>query len=110
MGTADFRASYHGVGEMLRSPWMQAEMRRRAEKVKAAAEAIAPVGDPAYDRHAGRYKASFVVESGSRGGFKRDRAYGKVTNSAPYAIWVEKGNSRTPAHHVLRRALKAAEE
>lgn len=96
-----FRASYRGIGRMIRSPEMRAEMRRRAEKVKAAAEATAPVDS-------GEYKASFKVTSGARGGFRKDRAYGRVTNTAPHAFYVEYGTSSTRAHHTLRRALRAA--
>ncbi len=98
-----FRASYSGIGKMIRSPEMRAEMRRRAEKVKRAAEATAPVDS-------GEYKTSFRVTSGARGGFKKDRAYGRVTNTAPHAFYVEYGTSKTPAHHTLRRALDAAED
>jgi hypothetical protein len=86
---------------MLRSPEMAAEMRRRAEKVAVRARALAPVDS-------GQYKNSFVVSSGRRGGMKRDRAFGRVTNTAPYAMHVETGTSRTPAHHTLRRSMQAA--
>lgn len=98
---ARFRANYRGIGAMLRSQEMQAEMRRRAEKVKAMAEAIAPV-------ETGQYKASFRVTSGARGGVNRDRAFGRVSNSVPHAFYVEYGTSTQPAHHILRRALRAA--
>lgn len=98
---ARFRASFSGIGRMIRSPEMQAEMRRRAEKVKRAAEATAPVDS-------GEYKSSFQVTSGARGGVRKDRAYGRVTNSVPHAFYVEYGTSKTPAHHTLRRALSAA--
>jgi hypothetical protein len=96
-----FKASYSGIGKMIRSPGMGAEMRRRAEKVKPLAEATAPVDS-------GEYKSSFKVTSGARGGVRKDRAYGRVTNSAPHAFYVEHGTSKTPAHHTLRRALSAA--
>lgn len=96
-----FRASYSGIGKMLRSPEMQAEMRRRAEKVKAAAEAAAPI-------ESGEYKRRFKVTSGARGGVRRDRAYGRVTNTSEHAFYVEYGTSKNPAHHTLRRALRAA--
>jgi hypothetical protein len=43
-----YRHQYKNFGDaVLRSEWMVAEMRRRAEAVKAAAVAAAPVGDPA---------------------------------------------------------------
>lgn len=96
-----FRPSYAGIGRMIRSPQMQAEMRRRAEKVARRAQAFAPV-------ETGEYKSSFEVSSGARGGFRRDRAYGRVTNTAPHAVFVEFGSSTVHAHHTLRRALRAA--
>lgn len=98
---ARFRASYRGIGKMIRSPEMQHEMRRRANRVKAQAEATAPV-------YTGDYKSSFSVESGPRGGWYKDRAYGRVVNSDQAAFYVEFGTSRTRAHHTLRRALTAA--
>jgi HK97 gp10 family phage protein len=96
-----FRASYRGIGQMIRAPWMQAEMRRRAEKVKATAEATAPV-------ETGDYKNSFTLSSGARGGIRRDRAYGRVTNTSGHAVFVEYGTSAQPARHTLRNALRAA--
>jgi hypothetical protein len=98
---ARFRASYRGIGKMLRSPEMQAEMRRRADKVARRAEAFAPVDS-------GQYKSSFTVSSGARGGLRRDRAYGRVTNTAPHAVFVEFGSSTVHAHQTLRRAMRAA--
>ncbi|OLT13005.1 hypothetical protein BJF79_03640 [Actinomadura sp. CNU-125] len=96
-----FRASYKGIGQMIRSPEMQAEMRRRAEKVAATAEATAPVDS-------GDYKGSFQVTSGPRGGVRKNRAYGRVTNTSNHAVYVEYGTSRTPARSTLRDALRAA--
>lgn len=98
---ARFRASFGGIGALIRSPEMRAEMRRRAEKVKTVAEATAPV-------ESGEYKSSFRVTSGARGGIRKDRAYGRVTNTAPHAFYVEYGTSKTPAHSTLRNALRAA--
>lgn len=80
-----FNASYTGIGELLKAPFIEADMRARAERVMAAAIAAAPT-DPTSD-HPGRYKASFSVSSGLR----QDRAYGRVTNDAPEAVWVEYG-------------------
>lgn len=82
---SQFNASYEGIGELLKSPMVEAEMRRRADAVKAMAEATAPV-DPT-SGHPGRYKASFEVTSGLR----EDRAYGRVENVAPEAVEVEYG-------------------
>lgn len=97
---AGYRADYSGIGDMLTAPFMVAEMRRRAEKVKARAEALAPVDD-------GEYKRSFDVSAGVREGRHR-RAYGRVTNTAPHAFYVEFGTTDTPRFRVLGRALDAA--
>jgi hypothetical protein len=107
---AKFRASYAGIGELLRSPAMEKEMARRARLIKQRAEETAPVGDPATDRHAGRYRDSFRVESGRDGGFKKDRAYGRVLNDAPEAFYVEYGTSKVEARHTLLNAAQAAKE
>lgn len=99
---------YEAFGEaVLCSPEMVAEMHRRAERVKDAAEATAPV----YEQgpHPGRYKESFEVTSGVKEG-KTRRAYGRVTNTAPEAIYVEYGNTNTPRHRTLGHALDAAKE
>lgn len=97
-----FKASKAGIGEMLRAPWMQAEMKARAEKVKALAESIAPVDT-------GEYKSKFEVESGVKESSKGTRrAYGRVKNTAGHAIDVEYGGEHTPAHRTLGKALDAA--
>ena len=104
-----FNPSYSGLGAFLRGEELQAEMRGRAEKIAAAAEAIAPVGDAAKgDKHPGEYKASFHVESGAGPSLRGVRAYGRVTNTAPHAAAVEFGNAHSPAQHVLGRSLDAA--
>ena len=100
-----FKASYTGIGEMLRAPFMQAEMRARAEAIRDVAEAIAPVDESS--PHPGRYKASFGVESGIRAGTK-PRAYGRVYNTAPEALAVEYGTRNNYAHHTLMYAALAA--
>jgi hypothetical protein len=102
-----FRWDYKGGGEMLTMPGMVAEMRRRAENVMGEAEATAPVGQ---GRHAGRYKRSFSVSSGIRGEGRSRRAFGRVTNDAPEALYVEYGNRNTPRHRTLGRALDAAKD
>jgi Bacteriophage HK97-gp10, putative tail-component len=103
---AKFRMSNRGVGQLLRSQMMRAEMRRRAEVIQGVAESIAPVGGGS-DPHPGQYKASFSVTSTNRGGRNRDRATATVRNTAPYARWVEYGTERVRAHHVLLRAAQA---
>lgn len=104
---ARFNGSYDGVGEMLCSAAMQAEMRRRAEKMLAAAVADAPY-DPT-DKDGDHYRDHFSVESGVRQG-KTRRAYGRVTNDHVAALSIEFGTSDTPAHHTLTRALDAAKD
>jgi len=101
---ARFKMKRQGIGQMLRMPSMEAEMRRRAEIIKDVAQAISPVneGGP----HPGRYKGSWEVDSTTRGGRRRDRAVAYVRNTAYYARWVEYGTEKVPAHHVLLRAAQ----
>lgn len=103
---ARFKMSKKGVGQLLRSPMIQADMLYRAEQIEAAAQALAPVGGPG-DPHSGTYKGSFVVTTTKRGGRRKDRATATVTNTAYYARWVEYGTERVPAHHVMLRAAEA---
>lgn len=103
---AKFRMKKKGVGELLKSPQIEVEMRRRAEVIKAVAVAIAPVGGPS-DPHPGTYKGSFDVTSTRNGGRRRDRAVATVANTAYYARFVEYGTERVHAHHVLLRAAAA---
>lgn len=105
---ARFKMSRTGVGQLLRSPMMEAEMVRRANIIKSVAEGIAPEGVPPGDPHPGLYKASVVVTSRQRGGRKRNRATATATNTAPYARWVEYGTERVRPHHVMLRAAQAA--
>lgn len=102
-----FRWDYKGGADMLTMPGMQAEMRRRAENVQAAAEASAPVGR---GPNAGQYKRSFSTSSGVRDRGRSRRAFGRVTNDAPEALYVEYGNRNTPRHRTLGRALDAAKD
>lgn len=96
------RINYRGVGEMLCSPWMVAEMHRRAERVAERARVTAP-------HSSGQFAASFEVSSGIRQARTR-RAYGRVTNTDPAARYIEFGTEDTPAHRTLGRALAAAKE
>jgi len=97
-----------GVGELLRSPMIEAEMLRRATVIKNVAETIAPVYAGPRDPTPGLYKASVEVSSTRRGGRRRDRAVAYARNTAYYARWVEYGTERVPAHHVMLRAAQAA--
>lgn len=100
-----YKPSYSGVGEMLRSGFLQADMHARAERVAAAAIASAPF-DP-FDPDGIHYKDAFEVSSGVRR-HKTTRAYGRVSNSDQAAVAVEFGNKNTPEHATLRKALNAA--
>jgi hypothetical protein len=97
--------SYEGIGEMLRSPWMEAHMLERADRMKDHAEAIAPVYQGKSDKHRGRYKASFRTHSIRDGGWRHDRAAGILINDAPEAVFVEFGTSRQRAHGTMREAM-----
>jgi hypothetical protein len=103
---ARFKMKRKGVGQLLRSPMIEADMVRRARSIEAAAVALSPVGGPG-DPHPGQYKSSWGVTSTNRGGRRRDRATATVRNSAYYARWVEYGTERVPAHHVALRAAAA---
>ncbi|MET9728678.1 HK97 gp10 family phage protein [Streptomyces zaomyceticus] len=106
MAAARFKMSKRGVGQLLRSDILLAEMMRRGEVIKNVAEGIAPVGGPG-DPHRGLYKSSFFVQPVQRGGRRRDRAVAVVGNTAPHGAHVEYGTERVPAHHVLLRAAQA---
>lgn len=100
-----YKPSYSGVGEMLRSGFLQADMHARAERVAAAAIADAPF-DPD-DPDGQHYRDAFTVTSGIKHA-KTARAYGRVSNSDQAAVAVEFGNKNTPEHGTLRKALNAA--
>jgi hypothetical protein len=103
---ARFKMSRKGVGQLLRSEMIQADMVRRALEIEASAVALSPVGGGS-DPHSGQYKSSWSVSSTKRGGRRRDRATATVRNTAYYARWVEYGTERVPAHHVALRAAAA---
>lgn len=107
MATARFKMSRKGVGQLLRSPQVEADMLRRANAVMAAAVGISPVGDAARDPHPGLYKSSWNVTSTTRGGRRKDRATATVYNTAAHAAHVEFGTERIAAQHVLLRAAQA---
>lgn len=100
---ATFKPDHRGVGEMLRSDFMQKVMLLHAYQIKMRAIALAPVakeGSP----HPGRYKESFHTKVHSRGGATKDRAEAIVYNDAPEAIFVEKGHRGREPYHILTRA------
>lgn len=102
---ARFKMSTRGVGQLLNSSMISAEMLRRAEVIKALAEAISPVGGPG-DPHSGEYKTSWYAKVQRKGVGRsgKKRPVGVVGNRAYYARWVEYGTERVRAHHVLLRA------
>jgi hypothetical protein len=97
------RTSYKGIGQLLCADFIVAEMRRRAEKVKAVAEATAPDATPL----GVGYKYEFEIESGVRKR-KTKRAFARVRNTSPHALYVEFGGGNTPKHRTLGKALDAA--
>lgn len=111
-----YKPSRTGMGEFLRGVELQAEMRRRAEKIATVAEATAPVGPPS-DPHHGEYRASFEVSAGVERDVQGNlRAIAHVTNTADYAVAVEYGSGgrakdpTSAAHHTLTRAMDAGRD
>lgn len=104
---ARFDADFKGIGDMLCSPEMQANMKARADRVAARAEATAPYDPDSKDGT--HYRDAFSVESGVTTG-KTRRAYGSVVNSDDAAFQIEHGTSKTPKHRTLGRALDAAKD
>jgi hypothetical protein len=107
-----FQFDPRAEGEMLSTPEMQAHMRGLAERIAAAAVAIAPVGPGTELEH---YKESFHVSSGVRHSFRGKRAYGRVENTSDHAAAIEFSNFRTrkktiDAQHVLGRSIDAARD
>lgn len=102
---ARFTLSRKGVGDLLRSPEIEAEMLRRAELIKSIAQGTSPIGTTR-DPHPGEYKESWGTTSTARGGVNRDRATATVYNTADHARFVEYGTDKVPAHHTLLRAAQ----
>lgn len=100
-----YRPDREGIGAMLCSERMQQLMGAAAQVTKDIAESTAPVYEQG--KHPGRYKESFEVETGVREGRKTRRAFGRVKNHAPEALWVEIGSVHNEAHHTLAHALGA---
>jgi bacteriophage HK97-gp10 putative tail-component len=108
--------SFEAIGsEILRADFMVAEMEKRANRIKAEAEARAPVYDgPGRDPHRGRYKESIRVESTDHGGDRHDRAEARAVADSPEAIFVEKGARAyggipaRPGQHIMAQAMMAA--
>lgn len=110
-----YKHNYAAFGaEVLRAPFMLAEMISRAERMKAAAEAIAPVGDPTsgwynHGNVPGEYKASFRVSGGITAyGGAGTRAFGRCANVSDHAAAVEYGYGSTPKYRTLGKSMHAA--
>lgn len=88
--TVVFKINHRGMGELLRSGGVAAEMHRRAESVASAARSNAPV-------ESGDYQASIHVEDAVT-----DRAVSRVVADIEYAAAVE------AQHGTLARSLDAA--
>lgn len=96
-----FRLDYAGMGEFLRGADMLAMVAQHGEAVKARAEAIAPFDASDPGPH---YKDSFELEVAVRPG-KHPRACATVKNTSDHAFYIEFGNSKTPRHRTLGKAL-----
>lgn len=97
---------YEEMGEFLRtSPELRAMLLETAERGVEIARQIAPVGDPKYDTHAGRYLAGLEADVGES--LKGDRQAGWVRATAPESVFVEWGSRNNEAHHVLLRTVQA---
>lgn len=100
--SATFKPDHAGVGQMLRSDFMEAAMVRHAEVIRARAVAIAPVARKG--QHQGRYKASFNIRHSRRGGATFDRAEAIVYNDSPESISVEFGHWGQEPYRTLAQA------
>ncbi len=77
-----YRADYKGLGELLNSAFIRAEMERRAAKVLARAKATAPDATP----HGVGYVGSFELEVGTKVSKRGTRrALARVKNTSRVA-------------------------
>jgi hypothetical protein len=110
--TSYYRGNFQGIGRMLQQPGIRLACIRAAADMLPTAVNISPTGDPSTDPHPGLYQRSFRVEYGEKPvkfhGVNRPRPYGRLVNTANYAVDVEHGTDRVPRHAVLRRTLDAA--
>lgn len=99
-----FRLNVAGVRELLNSPAMVAEMKRRVDKALAFAEATAPFRASDPPPH---YNEQFEAEAHAGGGLHHDRAEGILRNTDPQSFRIEHGTGDTPAHRTLGRSIDA---
>jgi hypothetical protein len=104
----DIKFDYVAVGELLRTPEMEAEMVRRMANVMELAISRAPYA-PSSDPHHVHYRDSFHLSHGRMGmpgaHTLNDRAWAMVENDAPDAIFIEYGNKHIARMHILLNAL-----
>lgn len=102
------RVNRVGIRRMSGAPFMQREMRRRMERARLFAIAIAPVLTGNY---VSRLLRTDAVESGVK---PTGAAFARLSNDAKnpqrpggflYALPVEVGNKYVNAHHTLETAL-----
>lgn len=93
-----------GMIELLNSQMLLRVVERTGQQIMDRAIEMAPVGSPIDDEHAGRYKASFHMESHLLGGATHDRAEAIVYNDSPEAKYVEFGHRGAEPYHTLLRA------
>src|SRR5436309_3439140 len=107
MADAHVELDERAIGELLRTPEMEAEMVRHGESIMANAIRRSPVAREG--SHRGRYKASFRLEHGRVGlpgaTVLGVRAWCEVINDAPEALYVEYGRRGREPYHVLLNAL-----
>lgn len=118
-----FVANRAGIAAVMRAPAMVEAMRSRAEGAAKLGEDVAPIRTGRYrhgkllirERHtsAGRRRrrrflelpvgqlGGFVVLSGVRNG----KAWARLVNRTPYAIYLEFGTRYMRARHVVRRLM-----
>jgi hypothetical protein len=106
---SDYNPDHAGMAAFLQSDMLMRVVEHVADGIVAHAIATAPVGDPAEDPHAGRYKASFHVRSHRSGGATNDRVEAVVYNDSPEAVAVEFGHRGAEPYHTLLRAAIEAE-
>lgn len=99
------KTSRSGINRMVRAPYMQDEVERRADLVCEAAEASDPPVDTGQYAFGTIEPGGFHVEKIKRSGGAAARA----VNRAPHAIFVERGSSSNgmPARHIMRNAARA---
>lgn len=104
-----YKGNFRGIGLMLQRPGMRKVVVQKAAEMLPVAQRLSPVGTPPNDKHPGQYRSSFRIEYGEKPvewrGVKRVRPYGRLVNTAPYAMDVEFGNKRYAGHAPLRKTM-----